>query len=167
MPPQIRVTWFAVTAFAASLATIALIAPLTGGSFRLQAETTAEKPEATGKRGVNRSSLPLAFERNAGQHEPRLRYTARGDGYVLGLTNRGLDVALSNSNAHFSMAFRDANPSPLISAESPLGGHANYFIGSDAARWHTGVPLFGRVRYEAVWPGIDTIFYGNKATAGL
>ena len=52
MRPQVRVTWFAVIAAAASLATIAFIAPLTSGSFRLQPESTTEKPEATTERVV-------------------------------------------------------------------------------------------------------------------
>jgi hypothetical protein len=37
----------------------------------------------------------------------------------------------------------------------------NYFVGSDPARWHTGVPTNGRVEYADVYPGISLAFYGG------
>ena len=43
-----------------------------------------------------------------------------------------------------------------------LPGKANYFIGNDPARWKTEVPTFAKVRYPAVYPGIDVVYYGNQ-----
>src|ERR1051326_1313622 len=34
----------------------------------------------------------------------------------------------------------------------------NYFIGNNPAGWRTQVPTFGKVRYQAVYPGIDLIY---------
>ena len=47
-------------------------------------------------------------------------------------------------------------------AESPLPGIANYFIGSDPSKWITGIPTFGDVRYAGVYPGVDEVFHGNQ-----
>jgi DNA-binding CsgD family transcriptional regulator len=38
----------------------------------------------------------------------------------------------------------------------------HYFTGGDASAWRTNVPLFARVRYEGVYPGIDLVYYGNQ-----
>jgi hypothetical protein len=43
-----------------------------------------------------------------------------------------------------------------------LPGKSNYFIGSDPSRWRTNVPLYGKVRYRQVYPGIDLVYYGNQ-----
>jgi hypothetical protein len=46
--------------------------------------------------------------------------------------------------------------------EAPLPGRANYFLGNDPARWRTDVPTYARVRYPAVYPGIDQVWYGRQ-----
>jgi hypothetical protein len=48
------------------------------------------------------------------------------------------------------------------SGENPLPGTANYFIGNDPARWNTAVPTFGKVRFAAVYSGVDLVYYGNQ-----
>src|SRR5262249_8142277 len=41
-------------------------------------------------------------------------------------------------------------------------GGVNYYIGNDPAQWHTDVPLYARVQYRDVYPGIDLIYYGTS-----
>ena len=66
------------------------------------------------------------------------------------------------------MRFAGANPAPQVTGLEALPGTANYFIGNDRAKWHTNVPLFARVHYADVYPGIDLSFYGAEgAQAGL
>ena len=60
-------------------------------------------------------------------------------------------------------AFAGANPAPLLAAEEPLPGVTNYLIGNDPALWHTNVPTAARVRYTALYPGIDLTVYGTDA----
>ena len=43
----------------------------------------------------------------------------------------------------------------------PLPGRVNYFIGNDSTKWHTDIPTYARVKYSAVYPGIDLIYYGT------
>ncbi|HWW76246.1 MAG TPA: SBBP repeat-containing protein, partial [Pyrinomonadaceae bacterium] len=50
---------------------------------------------------------------------------------------------------------------PAVGAEE-LAGKANYFTGSDPARWRANVPVFARVRYEGVYEGVDLVYYGNQ-----
>jgi len=46
--------------------------------------------------------------------------------------------------------------------EERLSGTANYFIGKDAARWHSSAPTYAKVRYRGVYPGVDLVYYGNQ-----
>ena len=154
---------FAVTAGTLFVAVIAVTAPLLGDVFGTGAPPVlaAARPRAVHQ--VSQSSLPLAFERNDGQHPPDFRYSARGAGYVFGLTHMGVQVVLRAAvPAAFSVTFLDGAASPRVSGESPLAGQANYFVGANPSKWRTGIPLFSRVRYENVWPGIDAVFYGNE-----
>jgi subtilase family serine protease len=41
-----------------------------------------------------------------------------------------------------------------------LRGQAHYFTGSDPARWRTNLPMWGKVRFHEVYPGIDVVYYG-------
>jgi hypothetical protein len=43
-----------------------------------------------------------------------------------------------------------------------LQGKANYFIGNDPRKWRVNVPLFSRVRFHNIYPGVDLVYYGNQ-----
>jgi hypothetical protein len=45
-----------------------------------------------------------------------------------------------------------------------LPGTVNYFTGSDRAKWRTGIPTYGKVKYENVYAGVDLMYYGNQGT---
>ena len=49
-----------------------------------------------------------------------------------------------------------------ISGINQLLGKSNYFIGNDPKKWHIGVPLYSKVAYENIYPGIDLIFHGTQ-----
>lgn len=54
-----------------------------------------------------------------------------------------------------------ANTDALITGEDELPGKFHYFIGNDPALWRTNIPGFAKVRYRAVYTGIDLVYYGN------
>ena len=122
------------------------------------AETPAPSMETFAK-------LPLAFERNQGQADSRVAFMAHGIAYSVFLTKQEAVLALSGPEGRrnvLRMGLASANPNPAISGLERLPGQSNYLIGNDHTKWHTGVPSFGRVRYEAVYPGIDLVYYGNR-----
>ena len=41
-------------------------------------------------------------------------------------------------------------------------GRAANFIGSDPSKWHHDIPQFARVQYQAVYPGVDLVYYGTE-----
>ncbi len=134
--------------------------------------------------------LPLQFEANQGQTDERVKFLSRGKGYTLFLTPGEAVLSLHRVRAGDSTAAevkanatvpetgkqRDeeyeesvlrmrlvgGNSSPDVVGLNELPGKANYFIGSDPAKWHTNVPTYTRVRYKEVYPGVDLVYYGNQ-----
>ncbi|MDP3000262.1 MAG: SBBP repeat-containing protein [Bryobacterales bacterium] len=106
--------------------------------------------------------IPLNFEPNRGQAPADVRFLARGPGYAVGLSASASTVVLGAERAAVRISLLGANADSSGSAEDPLGGRVQYFIGNSPERWRTGIPTYGRVRFGDVYPGIDLIYYGNQ-----
>jgi Beta-propeller repeat len=133
--------------------------------------------------------LPLSFEANRGQTDPQVKFVSRGQGYTLFLTRHGEAVLalrkpasqrdslkpaslvsmLATLNpdpagppAIVRMKLVGANAKPRAEALGELPGKANYFIGNDPKKWRTNVPLYAKVRYREVYPGVDLVYHGNQ-----
>ncbi|MBI3423810.1 MAG: SBBP repeat-containing protein [Acidobacteria bacterium] len=130
--------------------------------------------------------LPLSFEANQGQTDSQVKFRARGNGYSLSLTadeivlqtfagptaEPSATAQTLHSALHSPHAARrnsqvtrlrliGANPAPLVEGVDELPGQNNHFIGNDPRQWRTNVPTYAKVRYRAIYPGIDLVFYGN------
>lgn len=130
--------------------------------------------------------LPLSFEQNQGQADPRVRFLVHSAGYTLGLTDHGALLALTRTGAPprsarssaaalrghpaapqtsvrtLSVGFLGASPDVRLTAGHQLAGRVNYLIGNDRRRWHTNIPTFSGAAYHGVWPGIDATFTGSQ-----
>lgn len=133
--------------------------------------------------------LPLSFEANEGQTNPRVKFLSRGQGYTLFLTRSGEAIlALRKSDLKHdqlkSAALVSPPKKPELEPASPsavvrmklVGGNArsrvegidelpsktNYFIGNDPKKWGTNVPMFAGVKYRSIYPGVDLAYYGNQ-----
>jgi hypothetical protein len=133
--------------------------------------------------------LPLDFEQNQGQFDPRVKFLARGKGYSLFLTGTDATLRLDanppslKSSAVEDGLFRPVSaPSTSEERKSAIlrltlegsdhvagvnglelqPGRSNYFIGNKPEQWHRSVPHYARVKYQSVYPGIDLIYYGSQ-----
>ncbi len=131
--------------------------------------------------------LPLAFEANQGQAPSDVRFLSRGSGYSLFLTGEEAVLALRQPGSSAShrldrtksgkfrnqtrsaeklavlrMRLDGSNPNSTVAGLNRTPTRINYFIGNDPQKWHTDIPAYERVRYQAVYPGIDLLFYGNQ-----
>jgi hypothetical protein len=59
-------------------------------------------------------------------------------------------MVLVNANIH-------AAPSPL----EPLAAIHHLFSGNDSAKWDTKATLFSKIRFHAIYPGIDVVYYAS------
>jgi hypothetical protein len=77
------------------------------------------------------------------------------------IEDRGADSAAAVTDV-VRMQLAGANAHAQAQGADPLPGTANYFLGSDPAKWHSNVPTFASVRYTGVYPGVDLVYYGNQ-----
>jgi hypothetical protein len=109
---------------------------------------------------------PLAFEANQGQTDSKVEFLARGDGYGLFLTPAAAVLSLVKPDAGArTLLLRwvsAADPTPRLSGQEEQPGKINYLKGNDPSGWRRNVPIYARVAYEGLYPGIDLIFYGNQ-----
>jgi hypothetical protein len=103
----------------------------------------------------------LAFEPNSGRYAGGVRFLARRGGYALGLMRDGSTV-LAAGRARVKTTLIGARHQPVVRAESRLPGKVNWYVGKDKRRWRTGLPTYGAVRYQQVYPGIDLLFHGRQ-----
>ena len=117
--------------------------------------------------------LPLSFEANEGEMDPRARFVSRGNAYTLFLTSTEAVLVLRQGVGHgkdsgkavpvvVRMHLAGANPAPHLAESDELPGKSNYFLGNDPSQWHTGIPNYGRVTAAEVYPGIDLVYHGNQ-----
>jgi Beta-propeller repeat len=141
----------------------------------------ARMKEAYGK-------LPLTFEPNQGQTDPRVKFLTRGNGYNLFLSSREAVLVLKRRRpprarcwetarlAHIQsapdtkgststvlrMQLVGANLAPRVAGFDQFPGESHYFIGNDRQQWRTHIPHFGKVKYQSVYPGVDLLYYGDQ-----
>jgi hypothetical protein len=128
--------------------------------------------------------LPLSFEANEGQTEPRVDFLARGPGYVLFLTSQeavlrlqdsddrayqssnrarmGLRRTRKSAESVLRMQIVGADPNVNTAGIDKLPGYSNYLIGKNPANWRTNIPTYSAVKYEHVYAGIDLLYHGNQ-----
>jgi Ca2+-binding RTX toxin-like protein len=155
----------ALVALAALAALVAARAgtPPAGEAARLGSQQRSALADGYGR-------LPLSFEPNRGQSGRAVRYLARGAGYGLYLTEREAVLALARPakqgrrpgrRAALRLGFVGANEHPRLTAERRLAGRVNYLRGKQRSRRQRNIPTYRRVRYRALWPGTDLVFYGR------
>jgi hypothetical protein len=132
------------------------------------------------------ANLPMSFFPNRGQMPEGTDYGAQGIGYSVGLGPTQAVFALSRStprsasdhvslhplggggsvrapraHAGVRMHLSGADSAARSNVAMPLPGKANYLTGGDPSHSHGGIPTYGRVTYEAVYPGVDVSYHGN------
>jgi hypothetical protein len=161
--------YFGTALHAAKASGPAIAGPgIAGQGFALP-EFAGRTPDAHNALIAKAFSLPLFFEPNQGQTAPPVKFLAHGAGYSLFLTadQAVLDLQRSvkgkpSSGSVIRMQLEGASSSAKVSGASPLPGKSSYFIGNDPSKWHRDIPQFARVEYQAVYPGVDLVYYGNQ-----
>jgi hypothetical protein len=141
----------------------------------------------SGQRAAGRAPHPLYFEANQGQTDSRVRFLSRGSGYSLFLTPGEVVLSLgsgsppaapptprnashtgvrrSGTGAHgdvLRMKLVNGNPHPSVQGREEQPGKVHYLVGNDPARWRRFIPTYAGVQYQAVYPGVDLLYYGNR-----
>jgi hypothetical protein len=131
------------------------------------------------------SQLPMSFEPNEGQTDPRVHFIARGpsatffftaDEVAVVLSSRALDNTTRGQAANHALDVarqEPAKPTPPESASVThiqflgtdstsaiisgiqLPGRVNYYRGADRSKWYTNLPTYAGISYQRLYPGIN------------
>lgn len=153
---------------------------------------SADGPDGQARERLKKSyaHLPLSFEVNRGQVDPRVKFFVRNHSYSLFLTSQEAVLALSSpasepgaaadhgprkaergpptpnadprTPATLRIELMGTSPAALVSGLDELPGKNHYFRGKNPRDWHTNIPTYARVRYHAIYPGIDLVYYGHE-----
>ena len=122
---------------------------------------------------------PIHFEPSQGLAGPDTRFLSRMPGLTVLLQEREATLLLErlpedwiagggeggNRKARRAMVrirFPGAKTPEAITAEGPLPGVSNYFLGDNREGWRTGVPHYRAIRYKGLHPGVDLVFHGRQ-----
>lgn len=127
------------------------------------------------------TAVPLSpvsgFVPNRGQAPPEVLYQTSFAGGSIYLTREGMivdswkdderpamprpphaglfDEPVRRRGRSVRVRFAGANLGATVESEIPAPTRLNYFIGSDPTSWRPDVPVYGRVVYRELWPGVD------------
>src|ERR1035441_7629064 len=145
-----------------SMSTSAMLGNFRFAVFLCSALTLAAAPReaSIAQAKAMLAQTPLRFEANQGQWDPAVLYAARSGGYDLMLTAHGPSLVLAGSHS-VDISLTHSNPKPSIEAIGKLPTRTDYFLGA-RENWHTNIANYSRVRYGAVYPGVDVVYYGRQ-----
>ena len=133
----------------------------------------------------------VQFVENKGQWDNRVRYMAQVPGGAVFVQQAGFtivqhhpeDFAALEEHVHghnmrekqqdirqrmvlrshaYKVEFLNANASPRITADKPMEGYNNYFIGNDPSKWATGVKIYQGITFHDIYPNIDARYYSDN-----
>ena len=113
--------------------------------------------------GFYRQAAPSVapFEPNLGQFDPAIAFASASPEWSFAMDRAGKAELRIRSGAKSFRSVRlgleGGNGKAVGRGEELLPGRANYLMGRDPSKWATDVPQFAKVRYRAVYPGIDEI----------
>lgn len=108
---------------------------------------------------------PLAFVANHGQWRDDIRFKLGQGPVCAAIHAAGFSLALAvppeearavSRGVALGIRFEGSGSAGPFGVERRRGVH-NYLLGDEPDQWHTGVPSYGRLRFDGVWPGIDVV----------
>ena len=135
------------------------------------------------------SSIPFMFEKNIGQHKNESKFVLRNSKNSIYFLESEIVLSImkfkeDNKEKSFKYKFdtkenmsqrefevnllkmklENSNKDPEIIGLNEFDCKINYFKGKDKTDWTTGIPVYEKLLYKEVYPGIDLVYYGNEGT---
>ena len=131
-------------------------------------------PASSAKLNAAFAKLPLSFEPNRGQTDPKVQFIAHSPAATVYLAGPDayLRTARMTKDAHgqtqltgtdtVRMHLAGASSAVTATPSDMQSGVVSYVRGSDRSKWQTGLPTYGVVQLPSVYPGVDMKYYGHQ-----
>jgi Beta-propeller repeat len=106
---------------------------------------------------ASQRQLPAYFAENKGQAAADVRFVLRKEGGTASFSGTGIAIDLP-SGAPLRVHFEKPLPSLVVEGRQKLAAKANFFEGSDRAKWQSGVALYEQIAYRELWPGVEAVY---------
>ena len=108
--------------------------------------------------------LPLSFEVNKGQTDPRVNFVTQGAGFTTFLTPTEAVMELQQGDGGNVVAMKivGANAGSRPVGLDKQAGVSNDFVGNDHSKWHTNIANYADVAYHGVYRGINLVYHGDR-----
>ena len=104
--------------------------------------------------------VPMAFVDMGASTAGDVAFSARGGGCTILLTHDG--ISLRSPVGAVGLRFLGTSAHPQIDGLMPQPGYSNYLFGKDPSKWRMNAVNYSRVRYGALYSGVDVVYYGNQ-----
>ena len=132
----------------------------------LPSGTTLAPPDAAMQAHLSAAygQLPMSFEVNKGQTDPRVNFLAQGAGYTAFLTHHGAVMELQHGDRGNVVAMKivGANAGTHPDGLDKQAGVSNYFAGKNVSTWHTNIAHYAKAEYENIYRGINLVYGGDQ-----
>jgi hypothetical protein len=128
-------------------------APMPSPAARLAADRPAVPASLAAPRAV-------LFEPNRGQAPRDVRWLTRGPRHEAAIFDDGVAFAGADGSGA-QLRFNGARRGGEFDAREEAPSRVHHLIGNDAKRWLHGLPQFRQLRYPALYPGIDLVWYSR------
>ncbi|MBL8179680.1 MAG: hypothetical protein JNK48_33690 [Bryobacterales bacterium] len=105
------------------------------------------------------AEAPAAFVQNAGQSKGDVIYESSAHGYRLEIGSQGAVIRKGAQRAE--LQFRGARAA-RVTAEDEVSARFHLYLGG---KRRENLPMYGRVRQQELYPGIDAVYYGTQRYA--
>jgi hypothetical protein len=78
-------------------------------------------------------------------------------------SHRPFEEPHPQAGVNVKISFAGANPDPVIEPLERLETSFDYYLGNDPDQWRSNVPVWGGVRYQDLYPGIDLEVFSESA----
>jgi hypothetical protein len=123
---------------------------MAAGGFLPAAEPDAARLLAT---------APLRFE-PAPDGSAGGKFVARGARFHFDFTRD--QAALRSGDKDLRLHFDGADQHAQMSGTELERSTTNLYFGNDPSKWRQGIPNYGRIQVQGLYPGIDLAYYGNR-----
>jgi hypothetical protein len=101
------------------------------------------------------AQMPLWFEAL-----PDGRFAAKSMGHTVVLDSQSAEWKMRGGSS-IQMEFRNGSKTVARRGVDRMKARVDRYKGNDPSKWQTDIPSYGKVAYDAVYPGVDLVFYGK------
>jgi hypothetical protein len=113
-------------------------------------------------------SLSSGFTPNRGQYDPAVAFILQYQGTTILFTQEGLVLTHTAGDEEnrttdvIRQTFGGASPETSITGLEEHEGRVNNYMGNDSSQWLIGIPVYGEILYDELYPGIDLVYSEEK-----